>query len=108
MSASDHLQPAQFYHGSQYRIDPGDTVRTTALIEKFGPSSGRTRWNYFTTKKDVAEDYASHPDAPGYIHAVEPTGSYERDPVDPPGYEAYRSSHPLKVLSVEEIPGWRR
>jgi hypothetical protein len=54
----------------------------------------------------VAEDYSGGGRSwAGYVHVVEPTGPYEPDPVDPPSYQAYRSEHPLRVISVSEYWG---
>lgn len=93
MSAQDNLSPRQFYHGSQNRIEPGDTVHSMP---------GSMPHNYFTASEKVAEWYADNDYDPGWVHTVEPTGPHEEDPVDGSRYQAYRSRHPLRVTSVRQ------
>jgi hypothetical protein len=102
MTADETLQPGQFWHGSWQRIDPTDTVRTRALPSEYG----HMKHNYFTSSREVAEDFAdTRRGEPGYLHVVEPTGPYEADRGEE---DSYRSEHPLRVLAVRAYEPPRR
>jgi hypothetical protein len=49
VSATDHLSRPQFFHGSQYRVEPGDTIRRDALYEQ-DPRNGRSSHDWSTTR----------------------------------------------------------
>lgn len=93
MSASDNLQPRQFYHGSPWKIT--DQVEPT-------DQGHYARRAYFTTNWDTARAYAITPGRDkGYVYTVEPTGpatvdEYEKD--------SFKSEYPLRVTDVQEIP----
>jgi 2'-5' RNA ligase len=88
--------PGPFLHGSVNRIEPGTLIHQDAMPA----GHGRACHNYFTTDRQVAEDAADQRNGRGYgwIHRVEPTGSYEVDHGEP---DSWRSEAPLRVLSAE-------
>lgn len=83
MSASDHLSPQQFFHGTNAKLEPGKDM----VIP------GR-KHTYFTTDKDVASKLGK------YVLTVQPTGSYEPD--DGGMRDSYKSTQPLTILRREE------
>lgn len=81
MTASDHLSPGQFYHGTNQKLEPG-----TRLV----PGGSGDRWRdtdshvYFTSNPDAAMHYAEHKyrDFGGsglHVYAVEPDGPVTKD-----------------------------
>lgn len=103
MTASDHLSPAQFYHGTTHSFEPGQemTVEGAAPHHHERISQG---WLHFTDTPGRAADYAegrAH-DYGGTprVYQVEPVGEHEHDPGD--AWESARSKQPLRV--VRELP----
>lgn len=93
MSASDHLNPVQFYHGSASKFAPGDELQdahsTTSL-------SGA---NYYASKKAHEKKRAM-----GHVYQVQPSEDVEKDTSDPGVDDQYRSSRlrvVRKMYSVE-------
>lgn len=85
-----------YLHGGPNRVVPGDIVHQDAMPESYG----RLQHNFFTTSRQVAEDAADMRDGlgHGWIHTVEPTGSFEPDLGEP---DSWKSQAPLRVVSVE-------
>jgi hypothetical protein len=91
MSASDHLNPRQFYHGSQAELEPG--------VDTIDPEEGHA---YFTDHYGTAREYASlYKDrgAPAFVYTVKPTGRYSRDTKSA---RSYRSRSPLEIVQRDE------
>lgn len=85
-----------YLHGGPNRVEPGGFIHQDAMPL----SHGRSRHNYFTTSREVAEDAADMRNGlgHGWIHTVEPTGEFE---VDRGERESWKSEAPLRVISVE-------
>jgi hypothetical protein len=84
MAAEDHLNPQQFYHGTNVPLQPG------AMVGSLGPETSRNTPVYATTLADDARRYA-HSAAieergvggtEEHTYQVEPTGRMQRDPND--------------------------
>ena len=107
MAASDHLQPQQFYHGTDAELQPGDMITSPSSRRVAGRhATRRGDFSFFTTDALNARTYAprtfGYDDAPGrtkYVYTVEPTGSYNRD-TKHYGAPNYKSRHPLRVTGV--------
>lgn len=120
MSASDHLSPTQFYHGTAHPFSPGDLVETghvvTSAYNQAGSmdnvgEGGRGLYNHATTARGIAENYAyrahgkdrwiagkegREPHSPK-VFQVEFTGDHELDPQDNDS-TAYRSRSPMRIV----------
>lgn len=83
MTASDHLNGTQFYHGTNAKLEPGKDM----VIP------GR-KHTYFTTDKPTAAHIGK------YVLTVEPTGSYEPD--DGGMIDSFKSTQPLNILGRED------
>lgn len=95
MTASDHLNGQQFYHGSRSKIEPGESIRSDWRSP--APAGTILPDNFFTTDRSEAEKYttsATH-GRTGAVHVVEPTGPYEPDETRP---NSFLSQHPLRVV----------
>lgn len=103
MSAHDHLNRVQFYHGTTAELGQGDTIEpghpeNYPVDEKTYPNPGSDV--YFTSNQRMAQGYADRASGKrgGYpkVYEVEPTGDYEPHPPD--STHGYRSGSPLRVL----------
>jgi GNAT superfamily N-acetyltransferase len=85
-----------YLHGGPNRVEPGAVIHQDAMPL----SHGRSRHNYFTTSREVAEDAADMRDGlgRGWIHTIEPPADFEVDRGEP---ESWKSEAPLRVISVE-------
>jgi hypothetical protein len=93
MSASDHLSPLQFYHGSPQEV-AGEVKPTPKLLYN-KPQA------YFTTSRDLAiHSYAHSTGSYGYLYTVEPTGDHHPDEQE---NASYRTEYPLRVVKREKI-----
>lgn len=93
MTASDHLNGQQFYHGTVHAFEPGE-VLTPAGAEAAGRNEHNDEPGYhdhvfFTPSKKDASMYAwgrafnqppERQSPVGRVYAVKPMGDYERDP----------------------------
>lgn len=95
MTADDHLQPQQFYHGSRSKIEPGGQIRSDWRSP--APKGTILPDNFFTTDRGEAEKYTTSATQgrTGAVHVVEPTGPYEPDETRP---NSFLSRHPLNVV----------
>lgn len=105
MSAQDHLQPQQFYHGSAHKFEPGDLVDPDRPSHYQPHPEGHA---YFTTNAERARGYANRALArepyeagkDARVYQVEPTGPHFR--LDPRGaapmQDDWHSVHPLRVV----------
>lgn len=83
MSAQDHLQPQQFYHGTAYPFKPGDVIEGDHGSGNFYDTASSHA--YFTTSHREASRYADNSTVDGIrmksrVFTVEPVGTPERDP----------------------------
>jgi hypothetical protein len=93
VSASDHLNPQQFYHGTSDKFAPGDELTD----------------GYSTTSMQGASYYASlkaHDRGRkfGHVYAVQPSEDVSPDTSDPDVSDQYKSSRLTvvrKMFSVE-------
>lgn len=108
MSASDHLSPVQFFHGTLARhgFQPGDLIEPGH--DSNHPELSSSEHVYFTTHLGRARAWSSMAAGPDKsqiaVHQVEPLGGYERDPKS--STDAMRSASPLRVIrqvSREEL-----
>jgi rifampin ADP-ribosylating transferase len=82
MSASDHLSPQQFYHGTPQRFQPGDVI-----APGHEPHSGiRTEHVFLSTSKRNAKGWGASDDPAtgewarwGHVYEVTTPTSYEPD-----------------------------
>lgn len=103
MSASAHLQPRQFYHGTLAEdLQPGDLIESPRSrgVEPHSPDVSSSRHNYFTTNPDVADWAAAGArNQAGYgtknVYHVEPTGHYTKDVKE---NDSYKSVHALRIV----------
>lgn len=103
MSAQDHLNPVQFYHGTVASFAPGD-VLTPKGANDFGRNeSGSGRgFVYMTADQDQAWNYAYaraeeiRPNAAPHVYEVEPLAKYEEDPND--SYDSVRTRGRVRVI----------
>jgi len=86
MSASDYLQPRQFYHGTRHEFTPGDLVDPGREQNPDPSASGP--YAYVSPDKSFASGY-------GKVYKVEPTGPVERVPHG--ASLEYQTAHPLRV-----------
>lgn len=108
MSAQDHLQPMQFFHGTTAELRPGSHIRPAAesgLPANFS-GYGNEAHAYATASLPSASTYAEHALDWAYnrdaghgktsrVYQVEPTGDYEPDPDDT--NQAYRTQSSWRV-----------
>lgn len=94
MSAQDNLNPTQFYHASDHKFTPGDTVDPghPGVWQGLGYSQGHA---FMASTPEDAATWAPY----GHVYHVQPTGSYSQDTQ---AHHAYQSDHPLKV--IREVP----
>ena len=85
MTASDHLSPGQFFHGSDRRI-------TTTVGDKSRVDTPNN--SFFTNDPVHARDFGR------YVYRVQPTGEYHEDYYEGmhPEGKTYISGHELKIL----------
>jgi hypothetical protein len=102
VSADEHLNPQQFYHGTTAArgLDVGDTIEPGHDANHEISSKEHV---YFTNREFRAKKWSSEA-AGGYkpgmrVFKVEPTGPYEHDANWPSDdYEAsYQTKHPLRI-----------
>jgi hypothetical protein len=91
MSAADHLNPQQFYHGTRYKFTPG-TELSTGAAPRGNQGYGATDKVYYTSDRRLAMDYAlnaygpkGNTDAPARVYQVNPMAGHEPDPNEDPG-----------------------
>lgn len=95
MTASDHLQPRQFYHGSGADIPAGEDVEPRGYLKGW-------EFAHFTSDKKEARDYATRVGTRrGFVYNVEPTGPIERDHTDD-SQTAFRSRQSLRITGKQE------
>lgn len=83
MELNRNLQPLQFYHGTNAKLDP----------DKDQVIPGR-KHTYFTTDRATAAHIGK------YVLHVDPTGPYEPD--DGGMIDSFKSLHPLNILNRED------
>jgi hypothetical protein len=93
MSASDHLNPQQFFHGSDHVFGTGDTIDPSRALPYVQQSHGDA-YAFATTDRDTASRFGRH------VYPVAPQGTMETDPQMP--LNAYRTKQPLTVLHGED------
>jgi hypothetical protein len=84
MAASDHLSPAQFFHGSDHVFKPGDHIMPATELAKGGDpydhmqnsghGAGDPDATYFTSNLKDAQHFGMH------VYPVKPLGPHEEDP----------------------------
>lgn len=91
MAASDHLNPQQFYHGTNARLEPGSYLSARGANSYGRAESGsRSGYVYATTDLEQAWTYARsrtsaadgqwHEGHAGHVYQVQPTGKVTPDP----------------------------
>lgn len=117
MTATNHLQPMQFYHGTAAKLSPGDTL-TPQGANAYGRTEKASSHEhvYFSDQKQDASDYAwyrsngSNRPGEGRMYQVQPQGDYESDKFgkqDVP--HEYRTTAPVRVIAqVGSIPATMR
>lgn len=102
MSASDHLQPAQFFHGSPRKFAPGDVIESGHASHSGVPAEHV----FLSTTRRNAKLWGSTPDADGtlrggHVYEVTAPASYEPDEAgnSATGTKAnYRTREPVTVV----------
>lgn len=75
MAATDHLSPAQFYHGTRHRFAVGDLVEPGHAVNTPGAARpDRTGHVYAASNEGDASFFGTR------TYEVEPTGHMEIDP----------------------------
>jgi hypothetical protein len=100
MTATDHLSPAQFFHGSPDHYEAGHVIDPSQPHKSVWDVSSPSH-AYFSDDSDDAADWGVQAArrtgrTRTNIYAVKPTGDYEHDPLG--GYGAYRTTAGLQVL----------
>lgn len=102
MSATDHLNQMQFFHGTTHGFEPGDVIDPSKPHTTNWGISDPTR-AYITTDREDAQDWARQAarrrGGEPMVYGVQPTGVWQRDRVG--GQATYSTRHPLKVTSTE-------
>lgn len=90
MSAADHLQPQQFYHGTPHEFSAGEMIepRSAGLAFATDDAGAAHDWGQLKARG-----------APAYTYEVEPTG--EMHHMFGQG-TMYSTKHPMRV--VRQIP----
>ena len=78
MAASEHLSPAQFFHGSDHPFEPGDVIRPGGAVGRSNHELSAEDRVYLTSNAGIAEVFAQDFVRPGRTPAV-----YEVHPHDP-------------------------
>jgi hypothetical protein len=107
MTASDHLNPDQFFHGSRHTLKPGQIME--GGVHESNQGYGQPGEHvYFTGRADVAAHFAAagygpkhNQDAVPKIYQVEPVGEHETDPDEEPEFKSYRAK---QVRVVRKMP----
>lgn len=103
MSASDHLQPRQFFHGTRYEMGVGDelTAENARRADPGYPPHIRHVWA--TTKPLIAATHATKSGPQywdsGHVYQVEPIhpDDVEIDPLDNGSKTSFRSPTGFRV-----------
>jgi hypothetical protein len=84
MTASDHLQPKQFYHGSNHEFEEGHHILPQSATgnRNYGFNGDRAQHVYVTTSRAVGRSYGSH------LYEVEPNGPLHEDIAEEDSYMA--------------------
>lgn len=91
MSADDHLNPRQFFHGTKREIT-GDTIEPGHEPNFDISIPGKV---YMSGTRAKARKYAG---SSGRVFRVEPTGPYEHDDNLPSNHASFQSDHPLRIV----------
>ena len=106
MAASDHLSGAQFFHGTNAELEPGDylTPNGANAYGRLEDESSR-RHVYFTADPYHAYGYALRAQqqrgGAANVYQVAPTGKTEADPVDE--YDSGRTRARLRVIGKTDV-----
>lgn len=88
------------YHGGGRRLRQGAQLAPGRRTNAWGDERGTSTRVYFTTRLDVAADYARQ--SGGHVYEVEPTGVFTFDRSD-----EYKTEHPLTVLRRLDPGEWQ-
>jgi hypothetical protein len=123
VTASDHLNPAQFFHGSTHTFQPGDVLSPEgATMAKWGPENGARMqamgWGekhvHYGDESFLGEAHNLY-GREGHVYAVQPQTRrgtpITRNSPDPHyrnyGGGAYRTTGQLRVLHEVDEKGRR-
>jgi hypothetical protein len=108
MSANDHMQPQQFYHGTAHEFAPDDMPDPSHELDG---KSGRS-YAYMTADAQVARSYGRYKaeaqrfigneEVLGRAYEVTPTGPVERDETVDRRFAAWRSV-PSSMTIVRDV-----
>ncbi|MEU6362180.1 NAD(+)--rifampin ADP-ribosyltransferase [Streptomyces albidoflavus] len=87
------------YHGGGKNLRDGDQLRPGRKTNPWGDEGTRSRFVHFTTRLDVAAEYAER--TGGHVYEVEPTGAFSFGSAD-----EYKTGHPLTVLRKLDRAEW--
>jgi hypothetical protein len=97
MTASDHLSPGQFFHGTHAELNSGDLIEPGKHPKSYQPYKDAPDLQsrdhvYFSNRRQyLAEYYGPN------LYQVEPTGPHTRDP-EYSDRRMRRSKDPLRVV----------
>ena len=104
MSASDNLNPRQFFHGTHHKFEPG-AVLDPAQKPGIAHALSSPDHFYFTTSRDKAEAYARdswmthNPYGDPHTYEVEPLGHYEPDESDTRFPDQFQTRNHVRIKS---------
>ncbi|MEU9405525.1 NAD(+)--rifampin ADP-ribosyltransferase [Streptomyces sp. NPDC048281] len=90
------------YHGGGKRLRKGAQLTAGRRTNReWGDEGARSRYIHFTTRLDVAAEYARL--TGGHVYEVDPTGEFSH------GYNGgeYKSEHPLNVVRRLDPQEWQ-
>lgn len=98
MSAQDHLNPHQFFHGTRAELRPGDLIEPGYTKANYSGFKGKRLPHVYMTDNQVeAQGYARDARGSGIqrVYSVEPTAGHA---ADPSRAGEFMSDEPLRVL----------
>jgi hypothetical protein len=110
MTATEHLSPAQFFHGTSAHWESGDMIDPNQAHAKTFNVSQSDRV-YFTSDPARASFYADraaekHGGEPR-VYQVEPTGQHIQD-LQTRSPENRQTKHPLRVVGAVNQVDWKQ
>lgn len=108
MSATDHLNGDQFFHGTRHKLKPGQVL--TGGHAQSNQGYGQPGEHvYFSQHKHIAGVFAEAGNGPEHdwdakprVYQVHPVDAHEPDPLESPEVASFRSK---RVKVVKEIRG---
>lgn len=110
MTASDHLSPQQFFHGTKHSLQPGQELTADAARQADPSYPSHIQHVWVTTKPLAAATHATKHGRQywdqGHVYQVEPLHpeDVEVDPLDNGNRNSWRSSSGFRVVRHAGTP----